>query len=162
MLEPRIETIDSRKFIGKSVEMSVAQNKTPDVWRSFMPKMHGVKSRIGNKFYAIQVYDSLGYFEVFSPNKKFTQWAAVEVHDFENQPLDMKQLKLDAGLYAVFVHKGLASEFGATLMHILSVWLPKSKYQLADRPHFQLMGDKYKNNDPSSEEEVWVPIDLRK
>jgi hypothetical protein len=25
-------------------------------------------------------------------------------------------------------------------------------------PHFEVLGDKYKNNDPSSEEEVWIPI----
>lgn len=30
------------------------------------------------------------------------------------------------------------------------MWLPNSDYLLDDRPHFELLGDKYKNNDPNS------------
>jgi len=41
---------------------------------------------------------------------------------------------------------------------IYTVWLPASDYVLDNRPHFEVLGDKYKNNDPSSEEEVWIPI----
>jgi AraC family transcriptional regulator len=37
-----------------------------------------------------------------------------------------------------------------------------SKYLLDNRPHFETLGEKYKNEDPSSEEEVWIPIKLRK
>jgi AraC family transcriptional regulator len=41
--------------------------------------------------------------------------------------------------------------------------LPLSKeYELDDRPHFEILGDKYKNNDPNSEEEIWIPIKLKK
>jgi len=29
---------------------------------------------------------------------------------------------------------------------------------LDDRPHFEVLGDKYKNADPDSEEEIWIPI----
>jgi AraC family transcriptional regulator len=31
-------------------------------------------------------------------------------------------------------------------------------YFLDDRPHFEILGDKYKNGDPDSEEEIWIPI----
>ncbi|MEP1984886.1 MAG: GyrI-like domain-containing protein, partial [Maribacter dokdonensis] len=37
-------------------------------------------------------------------------------------------------------------------------WIPNSEYQLDGRPHFEVLGAKYKNNDPNSEEEVWIPI----
>jgi predicted transcriptional regulator YdeE len=30
--------------------------------------------------------------------------------------------------------------------------------KIDNRPHFEVLGDKYKNNDPSSEEEIWIPI----
>jgi AraC family transcriptional regulator len=36
--------------------------------------------------------------------------------------------------------------------------LPNSAYELDDREHFELLGEKYKNNDPNSEEEIWIPI----
>jgi len=42
--------------------------------------------------------------------------------------------------------------------YIMSQWLPNSKYILDHRPHFELLGAKYKNNSPDSEEEVWIPI----
>ena len=31
-------------------------------------------------------------------------------------------------------------------------------YTLDDRPHFEILGEKYKNQDPDSEEELWIPI----
>ena len=162
MNEPRIETLSTRLFVGRSIEMSVVDNKTTEVWRSFIPELHKVKSRVGAEFYALQTYDSLSYFDEFSPKEKFIQWAAVEVSCFDSQSATMQELKLLGGLYAVFKHKGLASEFGNTMMNILSVWLPQSDYKLDHRPHFQVMGEKYKNDDPNSEEEVWVPIGLQK
>jgi AraC family transcriptional regulator len=43
-------------------------------------------------------------------------------------------------------------------MYIFNTWLPKSGYQLDRRPHFEILGEKYKNNNPDSEEEIWIPI----
>lgn len=31
-------------------------------------------------------------------------------------------------------------------------------YEIDFRPHFEILGEKYKNNDPGSEEEVWIPV----
>ncbi|MEN9524835.1 MAG: hypothetical protein RLZZ256_219, partial [Bacteroidota bacterium] len=31
-------------------------------------------------------------------------------------------------------------------------------YLLDERPHVEVMGSKYKNNDPASEEDIWIPI----
>jgi hypothetical protein len=31
---------------------------------------------------------------------------------------------------------------------------------LDDRPHFEVLGSKYRNNDPESEEETWIPTKL--
>jgi AraC family transcriptional regulator len=36
--------------------------------------------------------------------------------------------------------------------------LPASGYELDDRPHFEILGERYKNNDPDSEEELWFPV----
>lgn len=41
---------------------------------------------------------------------------------------------------------------------IFSDWLPKSDYELDERPHFEILDEKYKNDDPNSEEEIWIPI----
>jgi AraC family transcriptional regulator len=58
----------------------------------------------------------------------------------------------------VFIHKGSAANFADTMKYIFEDWLPRSAYSIDKRPHFECLGVKYKNNNPSSEEEVWIPI----
>jgi AraC family transcriptional regulator len=43
----------------------------------------------------------------------------------------------------------------------LGTWLPGSDFVLDTRPHFEVLGDQYKNNDTTSEEEIWIPIKLK-
>ena len=57
-----------------------------------------------------------------------------------------------------FLHRGPASEGMKTYQYIFQTWLPVSGYRLDDRPHFAVMGEKYKKEDPDSEEEIWVPV----
>ena len=61
------------------------------------------------------------------------------------------------GLYAMFEYKG-SSKDNSIFQYIYTSWLPNSTYVLDDRPHFEVLGKKYKNNDPNSEEEIWIPI----
>jgi AraC family transcriptional regulator len=41
---------------------------------------------------------------------------------------------------------------------IYSSWLSNSIYELADRPHFEILGEKYQKNNPNFEEEVWILV----
>lgn len=34
----------------------------------------------------------------------------------------------------------------------------KFEYELDEREHYELLGEKYKNNYPASEEEIYLPI----
>ncbi|QCX01780.1 GyrI-like domain-containing protein [Aggregatimonas sangjinii] len=154
----RIEKLPEKLMVGKSVRMSLIENKTAEVWLYFMRNRSRLNNTVGSDLYSIQVYDQLNYFEHFNPHTKFLKWAAIEVESIGNIPDDFKAFTLDPGLYAVFLHKGLASEFQKTVQYIFGQWLPQSSYELDDRPHFELLGGKYKNNDPNSEEEVWIPI----
>ena len=54
--------------------------------------------------------------------------------------------------------KEAIKEFTSIFQYIFGTWLPNSTYLLADRPHFEVLGEGYKNNDPTSEEEIWIPI----
>ena len=69
----------------------------------------------------------------------------------------MEAFILTGGLYAVFDYKGLNTDH-SIYQYIFGTWLPNSDYVLDNRPHFEILGDKYKNNDPTSEEEIWIPI----
>ncbi len=137
--------------------MSLADNKTFELWRSFMPQRREITNSIDTDLYSVEVYGPT-YWDDFSPEMTFEKWAAIQVTDFHAVPDGMDTLRVPDGLYAVFIHRGPVSEAPKTYGHIFRTWLPNSGFTLDDRPHFALMGTKYKNEDPDSEEEIWIPI----
>ena len=160
-MQPRIETIAKKKLVGKRIRMSLADPKQFELWNGFMPRRKEIKSAASNDLYSVEVYDGLDYFKNFSPNTTFDEWAAVEVTDLNSVPEGFETLIIPAGLYAVFIHKGPSSKGFETYQYIFGAWLPSSDYILDHRPHFAVMGEKYKNEDPDSEEELWVPVMLK-
>jgi AraC family transcriptional regulator len=153
-MTPRIEILSEKKLVGKRLQMSLANNKTQDLWQSFMPRRQEVQNTIGTSLYSMQVYEP-SYFNTFNPNAVFEKWAAIEVSAFETIPSGMETFILNGGLYAVFEHKGQSTSI---FEYIFRTWLPNSEYLLDQRPHFELLGEKYKKEDPNSEEEIWIPI----
>ena len=135
--------------------MTLAENKTFELWKSFMPRRDEVKNILNIDLISLQVYNEPLKFGDF--NQEFEKWACKEVSNFANIPDEMLPFTLKEGLYAVFDYKGLNTN-PAIFIYIFGTWLPNSNYLLDDRPHFEVLGDKYKNGDPNSEEEIWIPI----
>lgn len=160
-MQPRIETLPAKKLIGKSLRMSLINNKTTELWSSFMPERKMVKNTVGTDLFSMQVYDKSLNFKDFTPQTEFTKYAVIEVSEFEDIPENMETYMLNGGLYAVFIHKGMPKDFPKTAQYIFGQWLPNSVYELDQREHFELLGAKYKHNDENSEEEVWIPIKQR-
>lgn len=156
-MEPRIEESPERKLVGKHLHMTMANNRTAELWQSFMPGRKQIKHTVGSDLFSLQVYDDPSLdFKNFSLETPFKKWALIEVSSFEEIPEGMEPFILEKGLYAVFIHRGL--NFLPTFQRIFYEWLPNSDYELDQRPHFELLGAKYKNNTEDSEEEVWVPV----
>ncbi|MCX6148316.1 MAG: GyrI-like domain-containing protein [Candidatus Kapabacteria bacterium] len=155
-MEFRIEEIEEMKMVGKVLKMSLVQNKTKELWKSFMSEMKDIKSIKGNDRYSLQVYPDM-YFDSFNPNNEFQKYALVEVSNFDEIPIGMHTYILPSGKYAVFNYKGSSLDT-SIFQYIYGTWLPSSAYILDNRPHFEKLGDKYVNNDPNSEEEIWIPI----
>ncbi len=155
-MTPRIETLNEKKIAGIRLTMSFANYKVGELWKSFMPRRKDITNNLTNDLISLAVYKPT-HFANFNPTNEFERWAAVEVADFDNLPNEMETFVLPGGLYAVFDYKGLSTE-NSIFQYILGTWLPSSDYVLDDRPHFEVLGDKYKNNDPTSEEEIWIPI----
>ena len=105
----------------------------------------------------MQIYDDV-YYENFNPNNTFEKWAAIEVSDFENVPSEMSVITLPAGIYAVFDYGGDQSSASSFFEYIFTKWLPNSEFSLDNRPRFEVLGEKYKNDDPYSEKEIWIPV----
>lgn len=155
-MQPRILQLKEKKLVGQTRVMSFSNNQTTKLWGSFMSRRNEIQNRLGSDFISLQIYPP-EYHITFNPERKFQKWALVEVLNFNNIPDGMDMFTLKAGQYAVFDYKG-ASGDPTIFQYIYGEWIPKSEYILDDRPHFEVLGANYKNNDPNSEEEIWIPI----
>ena len=160
-MEYRRELLPGKKLVGKRMTMSFADDKTGELWKSFMQQRREIPDNINQELISMQVYPAR-FFTDFHPTTPFEKWAAAEVTDFENVPGGMETFILPEGLYLVFNYRGKASDAAPFFQNILGEWLPQSDYRLDDRPHFEVLGEKYKNDSPDSEEEIWIPVKKKK
>src|SRR5690349_7350618 len=98
-MEPRIETLREKRLIGNHMRMSLANNRTGELWRSFMPRRREIQNHLNAEMISMQVHD-----KPVNPgdlNQEFEKWAVVEVADFNTVPEGMETFVLEGGLYAV-------------------------------------------------------------
>jgi AraC family transcriptional regulator len=158
MTAPRIETLNEKKLAGKRLRMTLSNNETATLWRSFMPLRKTITNTVTQDLISMQVYDPNFNFQDLTLDTPFTKWAVTEVSDFATVPPEMETYTLQGGLYAVFIHRGTPADFQKTFDFIFKEWIPHSGYAVDNREHFEVLGEKYKNNDPLSEEEIWIPV----
>ncbi len=157
-MKPRVEILARKRLVGHRIRMSLTGNRTFDLWKGFMPRRREITDRISDDLFSVKVYEPSFDFLTIDPRKEFDKWAAMEVSGFDHVPPGMEQLVLEEGLYAVFGYKGSSGAGEVIFRYIFETWLPASGYRIDDRPHFEILGDKYKNEDPDSEEEIWIPV----
>ena len=152
MNAPKIVTLEAKRIVGMKSQMLRHQfENIVGLWKQFMPRRHEISNAVGNEFIALQDYKHPS-----NPNLPFDIWAAIEVSNEALIPEQMQSFVIPEGLYAVFLHKGM--DAAKTYQYITQDWLPTSGYAIDHRPHFQVMGEKYKNGSPDSEEDFYVPI----
>lgn len=153
--KPKIVYILEKKMVGKCMKMNLKGDRTAELWRSFMPHHSEIQSSVNADFISLR-----HYFEPFNPGnlvQTFEKWAAKEVHQIHNVSDKWQSFIIPEGMYAVFSYKGLNTD-PSIFIYIYSDWISHSIYEIADRPHFEILGYKYKNNDPESEEDIYIPI----
>lgn len=159
-MTPKIEISKEKKLVGKRMTMSYADYRIGQLWGSFMPIRKEITNNLTNDLISMVVYQP-SHFADFKPTNEFERWATVEVANFNNVPDEMETYILPSGLYAIFYYIGMSTGISSFYENIFTVWIPNSEYVLDDRAHFEVLGEKYKNNDPSSEEEIWIPIKVK-
>jgi AraC family transcriptional regulator len=157
----RIETLPPKKIVGLKAEMTLANNRTAELWRNFMPRRKEIANAIDRRLYSLQVYGPQFSFSKIDATIVFEKWAAVEVTDFDSIPPGMASREFTGGLYAVFHYQGPASDGAKVFQYIFGTWLPDSGYAIDDREHFELLDERYKGDAPDSEEEIWIPVKIR-
>lgn len=159
-MQPKFEILNEKKLIGKKLTMSYSEYRIGELWSSFMPRRKEIKNNVTNDLISMATYPPT-HFTNFSPENKFERWACVEVKDFAAIPADMESFILPSGLYAVFHYTGSSLEIASFFQKIYTAWLPDSPYELDNRPHFEILGEKYRNNNPLSEEDIWIPVKVK-
>ena len=156
-MESRVEIIEAKKLVGISRQMSLANDDTMTLWKSFMPRRGEIRNRTSCDYISMQVYDPAAG-DPFSPTTNFKKWAVVEVSSDETVPDGMKRYLLAGGQYAIFLHKGPASLWPQSMQYIYGTWLPESLFELDDREHFEILPEGYDPMDSEAEEEIFIPI----
>jgi AraC family transcriptional regulator len=159
-MKPKIEIIKEKKLVGKKLTMSYADYKIGELWSGFMPRQKEITNKLTTDLISMVIYTS-DHFTAFNPMAEFERWACAEVADFSSVPDKMETFVLPSGLYAVFHYTGTSAGIAGFYEQIFTGWLPDSAYVLDDRPHIEVLGEKYKNNDPLSEEDIWIPVKKR-
>ena len=154
--EPTVVNYPATLLIGRSAEMSVAENTTAALWRSVSPRLREVAGRTDEQRISLQIYPA-NYFSSFLPTRRFVKWAGVAVRAGQEPPPGWSVLNIPAGCYAVFHHQGPGND-PAIFRYIFSQWLPASPYRLDDRPHFEVLEPGYRPNDPAAEERIYIPV----
>jgi AraC family transcriptional regulator len=158
---PKIISVSEKKLIGKRVVTTLGENKTVELWRSFMPRRKEIINALNTELISMAIYDPLLNFLSFNQDTSFEKWAALEVTDFDFVPDGMETFTIPAGLYASFLYQGDARFSAGFFRYIFGTWLPHSVYDVDHRPHFEVLGAGYKRDDDSSEEDIYVPIKLK-
>ncbi|MEJ1222163.1 GyrI-like domain-containing protein [Sediminicola sp. 1XM1-17] len=153
-----IVAIDPKILVGKRLQMSLSKDRTPMLWQNFMPYRNSIKHRTSSALISLQDYKNPFCLQDFTTTTEFDKWAAVEVSKVQDLPENMETYTISGGLYAVFTYVGTPQGFRNFLSDIYNEWFPSADYILDHRPHFEILGDKYRNNHPDSEEEVWIPV----
>ncbi len=154
-IQPTIQLLQPKLLVGMRMEMSLANNQTFRLWQTFMPRRREILNASSSNLFSLQLYAEP--LRLGDLHQSFSKWAAIEVSHADSIPEGMDMLHLPSGLYAVFTYKGLSTDSGI-FIYIFSEWLPQSEFVLDHRPHFEILGEKYKNGDPNSEEEIWIPV----
>ena len=157
-MEPWLVEIEPRQLVGIHLTMSLADDKTEQLWRKFAPRLGEINHRVSTDMISMQIY---GPNWNFNPNEPFIKWAAVEVDSLADIPRGMEAFFMTGGFYAVFAHRGPASEAAGFFSRIFRDWLPASPYELDDREHFEILPRDYDPLDPNAEENIWIPIKNR-
>jgi AraC family transcriptional regulator len=88
-MQPRIETINDKKLIGQRLNMSFADYRIGELWKSFGTKRKLIANNPTNDLISLAIYGPT-HFADFKPTNEFEKWAAVEVVDFQNVPNELE------------------------------------------------------------------------
>lgn len=135
--------------VGQRYEYG-AMDGIPGQWQRFAPHIGHIPSEAGDDFsYGVCVNTDANGFDYI---------CGVAVQDFSDLEADMTRLRVPAQRYAVFRHSDHISKIRGTMNAIMSDWLPRSGYEIADAALFERYGPEFDPVSGNGGFEIWVPV----
>jgi hypothetical protein len=75
--------------VGMRATMSLAGDRTTELWRRFMPRRYEIKGRMDSSFISMQIFGD-GPSPLVTPEAPFAKWAAVQVTNHDRVPEGME------------------------------------------------------------------------
>jgi AraC family transcriptional regulator len=159
MNQPKIVLAPEKLLAGYQMEMSFAVDKTPQLFRKFMPQRFNIPHKTSEHIFLVNIFPPQLTLSEITIETLFHKWGTQEVSAKSVLPEGMDYFTLPGGHYAVFIHKGPASEFARTFDFIFGQWLPQSEWMYDySRHRFELIPPGNRPDDPQAEEEIWIPV----
>ena len=157
-----IVELDEIRLLGLQIRMSLKDNKTYELWHEFMKLYVGAGLPKQTNMYSVEDYGNAISEGRFTPASEFTKWACAEHQMALADIPNMQPVVIPGGLYATFEYRGQARNIGNTMAEFYTQWLPGSRYEVDNRLHFAVMGDRYLGHDnPNSIEDFFIPVKLK-
>ncbi|MCL9779895.1 AraC family transcriptional regulator [Vibrio sp. S4M6] len=152
-MDPQIVVRPETKVVGVVSRYTEDDLDLNTLWSAFRPYLGKVQGRIGD--------EAFGIYEEYTESEEsvgFTYICSVAVNDSAPVPKGMVSRTIPANKYAVFTHQANASLLPETLKYIWGSWLPKSRYEYAESPDFELYIPKLVDGDVQRSLSIHIPI----
>lgn len=157
--QPEIIRLPAFRLAGKTMKMTFADHRPAELWKQLMPQLKHLNGIEAMPLYSCEVYPE-GFLQNFNPHAEFDKWAAVRLKENAALPESLDELPVPEGLWAIFTFTGTKADTAGFYRYIYNEWLPGSGYVTDERPHMALMDERYRNNDPASQEDILIPLRL--
>jgi AraC family transcriptional regulator len=125
-------------------------NQIPQLWGEFGPRMSSIENVVNPQvcYGVVTKFDQTSH--------EFEYVAAMEVIGDADLPAGMERFDLPEAKYAVFTCT--LPTIGEAYGFIDGTWLPQSGHRRTGGPEFELYDERFSPEDPSSEMEIYIPI----
>lgn len=152
-MEPEIIKQPAMKVVGIASQYNDGDLSLPKLWSAFRPYRDNIPNRVGSDFFGI--YEN---YEESEDQTTFVYICSARVANFDDVPDGLITRELDAQTYARFTHMGPLAKLEDTLRYIWGSWLPKSNYEYAEKPDFELLPAGFDDSSPNNRLYLNIPI----
>ncbi len=159
-MEPEMKIIPEFKVVGYKINTTSTDGQNfkdiPEFWQKMLSddckRLHKIKDIINPNI-------SYGICADMKDDGSFSYIIGFQVSSFENAEKSMHCETIPEAKYATFTAKGeMPGSIQNTVKYAYGEWLPKSSYELASTPDFELYDENRMKNPKTAECDIFIPV----